>query len=377
MKITDVQVVDLRAPMPPGDWFDGAFVDCLVLVHTDAGITGIAEVDSGPPVVRAFIDPGLDSLCWPSFKSLLVGQDPLGDAEASWDRLYEIGHYNGRRGAAIHAMSGIDIALWDIRGKAAGKPVSALLGTPRRERVRAYATIVRLGRDADEVRRRLDTALALGFRAIKLCAEPDWKDEPDQVEMVCRTARTHVGKDFDLMLDAYACWKNADQVLPHMPLFREAGLRWLEAPVPMDDLDGHARIAGNGIPVGGGDMGLTTRFEYRDMIERGKVDIVQPDVTMVGGLTEFRRVARLAREHKRRIIPHGYKSNILLATNLHFLAQHEADEPLEYSLANSPLRWDLTREKLPVDKDGMVRVPEGPGLGVTLDDATVAKYRVG
>ena len=374
MKITDVEVIDLRAEVPAGHRTDEAFVGCVVRVHTDAGIAGIAEVASAPPVIRAIIDPPRSSLSWPSLKSVLVGTD-AGDPEAAWDAMYAATHYYGRRGVVIHAISALDIALWDILGKAEGKPVGALLGMPMRDRVPAYLTLANLGTDRDRIRERLDRAAAMGVRAIKLCATPEWGRDPGLAELVLRTAREHLGPGMGLMLDVYAHWKSAEVVLPLFPLFREVGLAWLEAPLPMDDLDGFARLSGQGVAIAAGDMGLTTRFEFAEMIAHGRADILQPDATMVGGLTEMRRVAALARQHGRRLVPHGYKSNILLATNLAFLGQHWAAEPLEYSLAESPLRWNLTRESLPIQRDGKVLVPTAPGLGVSLNEATLAAYR--
>lgn len=376
MKITEIEVIDLRAPLPTKETYDGAYVNCVLRVRTDSGLEGIAEIDSSPEAMRALIH-GRPSLTWPPLFSLFHGQDPQGDPEALWDRVYDATLHPGRRGILIHALSGIDIALWDLRGKAAGKPVAALLGTPRRDRVRAYTTLVRLGDTPDSVRRAIDHGLAHHTKAIKLCSDAPWRHDRKLVEMICRTARAHAGPDITIMLDAYGVWKSADEVLPHWPLFEEIGLEWLEAPIPMDDLEGYARLAGRGIPITGGDMGLTTRFEFRLMAELGRVEILQPDMTYVGGLTEFRRCAALARHLGRRIIPHGYKSNILLATNLAFLAQHDAEEWLEYSVADSPLRWEMTHERLPIESDGRVRVPTSPGLGVVLDEVTIAKYRVG
>ena len=177
------------------------------------------------------------------------------------------------------------------------------------------------------------------------------------------------------MVDAATAWSTADEGLPLMPIFKEYGFAWVEAPLPIDDLDGHARFQGYGVPIGGGDLGLTTRFEYELMFERGKVDIAQPDVTMVGGLTELKRVAQLAKSRGNRVVTHGYKSNITIAANLAFLAQHEDEEILEYSTSQSPLRWELTRERFPIERDGKVTVPNRPGLGVSLDEATLTRYR--
>jgi L-alanine-DL-glutamate epimerase-like enolase superfamily enzyme len=150
----------------------------------------------------------------------------------------------------------------------------------------------------------------------------------------------------------------------------------VEAPLPVDDLDGHAKFQGYGVPIGGGDLGLTTCFEYEAMFERGKIDIAQPDVTIVGGLTELLRLSALAKARGKRVVTHGYKSNITIAANLAFLAQHWREEILEYSTSQSPLRWGLTNESFPIDSEGMVQVPTAPGLGASINDAVAAAYRV-
>src|SRR5687767_6017163 len=309
-------------------------------------------------------------------KAAVVGQDPL-HIEALWDRMYDATSYYGRRGVVIHAISGIDIALWDIKGKALGKPVSELLGTRRRDRLTAYGTVYPLGTTPDEVRRTLDRGLKLGLRAIKIVADPFWRDDLDRAALLIRAAREHVGKDVQLMIDAATAWSRAEEGLPLMPIFKEHGFAWVEAPLPLDDLDGHARFQGFGVPIGGGDLGLTTRFEYAQMFQAGRIDIAQPDVTMAGGLTELMRIAALAKNLGRRVVTHGYKSNITIAANLAFLAQHWAEEPCEYSTSQSPLRWELTQEHFPIGPDGKVEVPTRPGLGVTLDPETIARFRVG
>jgi len=375
MRITGIEVVKFRVPGWVADTFDGSYDDCVIRISTDAGIEGIAEVDSVPAVIHAIIEAPSSHTHARGLKEVVVGQDPL-EIEALWELMYDATSYYGRRGVVIHALSGIDIALWDIKGKALGKPVAELLGKPRRNRLKAYGTVYPLGTTPDEVRRNIDRGLKLGLRAIKIVADPFWRDDLDHTALLVRTARDHVGKDIQLMVDAATAWSRAEEGLPLMPIFKEYGFAWVEAPLPMDDLDGHARFQGFGVPIGGGDLGLTTRFEYELLFERGKVDIAQPDVTMVGGLTELRRVARLAKSLGKRVVTHGYKSNITIAANLAFLAQHEDEEILEYSTSQSPLRWELTRERFEIEADGRVAAPTAPGLGVSLNEETLARYRV-
>jgi L-rhamnonate dehydratase len=375
MKISGIEVVELRVPGWTGNTFDGSYDNCLVLVHTDAGITGIAEVDSVPSVIRAIVDAPRSHTHAMGLKEIVLGADPA-DVEGLWDRMYDLTSYYGRRGVVIHAISAVDIALWDLRGKVQGKSVGELLGKRQRDRVLAYGTVYPLGETVDEVRTNIDRGLNLGLKAIKIVADPFWREDIGKSAVLIRAAREHVGPDIRLMVDAATAWTKAEEGLPLMPIFKDNNFEWVEAPLPIDDLDGHARFQGFGVPIGGGDLGLTTRYEYEQAFDRGKIDIAQPDVTMAGGITELMRIAEAARLRAKRVVTHGYKSNITIAANLAFLSQHWMDEPCEYSTSQSPLRWHLTREDFPIGGDGRVAVPEGPGLGVSLNLETVAKYRV-
>lgn len=375
MKITDIQVTELRVPGWKGETFDGSYDNCVVQVHTDAGLTGLAEVDSVPSVIRAIIEAPRSHTHAMGLKAAILGRSP-DDVEALWDRMYDLTSYYGRRGAVIHAISAVDIALWDLRGKVAGKSLAELLGNKRRDRILAYGTVYPLGETPDAVRRNIDRGLKLGLKAIKIVADPFWRGDLKRTESLIRTAREHVGPNIRLMVDAATAWATAEDGLPLMPMFRDFNFHWVEAPLPLDDFEGHARFQGFGVPVGGGDLGLTTRFEYQQMFDIGKIDIAQPDVTMVGGLTELMRVAKIAKARGKRVVTHGYKSNITIAANLAFLAQHWAEEPCEYSTSESPLRWKLTREEFPIDADGKIAVPAAPGLGVSLNPDTVEKYRI-
>jgi len=369
-------VIELRVPGWTGATFDGSYDNCLVLVHTDGGITGIAEVDSVPSVIRAIVTAPRSHTHAMGLKEVVVGQDPL-QVETLWDRMYDWTSYYGRRGVVIHAISAVDIALWDIRGKALGKPVADLLGGRKRNKLLAYGTVYPLGESADEVRSNIDRGLKLGLQAIKIVADPHWRQDVRRAEMLIRTARNHVGPSIRLMVDAATAWEKAEDGLPLMSIFRDNNFLWVEAPLPIDDLAGHARFQGFGVPIGGGDLGLTTHFEYEQAFDVGKIDIAQPDVTMAGGITELVRIAAVAKKRGKRVVTHGYKSNITIAANLAFLSQHWDDEPAEYSTSESPIRWSLTRERFDIGNDGRIAVPEAPGLGISLDMKTVEKYRVG
>jgi L-rhamnonate dehydratase len=374
MKITDIEVIALRVPGWGAKSFDGSYDNCVVLVHTDAGITGLAEVDSVPAVIRAIVETASSHIYARGLKEVLVGRDPT-DVEALWDLMYDATSYYGRRGVVIHAISAIDIALWDIRGKVADKAVVEMWGGRRRDRVKAYGTIYPLGNTPDEVRKNIDRGIDLGLTAIKIVAEPTWRDDFAAAETLIRAARDHVGSQVDLMIDAAAAWDVPEHGLPLMPVFRECGFLWVEAPLPLDDVAGHAKFQGFGVPIGGGDLGATTRFDYEALFDVGQIDIAQPDVTMAGGLTELKRIAEIAEARGKRVVPHGYKSNITIACNLAFLGQLWREEMLEYSTSRSPLRWELTQEQFDIAADGTVAIPSAPGLGVSLNPEALQRYR--
>jgi L-rhamnonate dehydratase len=375
MRITDIEVIKLRVPGWDAATFDGSYDDVVLQVRTDAGITGIAEVDSVPEVIRAIVEAPSSHTGSMGLKECILGCDPT-DIVGLWDRMYYGTRYVGRRGCVIHAISGIDVALWDIKGKAEGKSVAELLGKKRRDRIKAYGTVYPLGATPDEVRRNIDRGLALGLKAIKLAASEFWKDDLDLTGKLISAARQHLGWEIDLIVDAATAWRRPEDGLPLMDLFVENRIAWLEAPLELDDVEGHARFQGWGIPIGAGDLGLTTHFDFADILDRGKCDIAQPDISVVGGYSEAMKLADMVAQRGKRLIPHGYKTNLLIATNLQFLAQHAGDEMCEYSTSESPLRWELTRERFPIAGDGTVAVPDMPGLGVTLDENAVEKYRV-
>jgi L-rhamnonate dehydratase len=375
MRITDLKIHVLKSALAEPFAFSQGWVRqrsaTLVEVVTDAGITGWGEAFAQglePPEIAAIV---IDK----ALRPILIGADPL-DTEVLWHRMYSMTRDYGRKGSVVSGISAVDIALWDIRGKVLGKPLSELLGSKRRDRILAYGTVYPLGNTPDEVRRTIDRGLKLGLKAIKIVADPFWRNDLEHTKSLIRAARAHVGPDIKLMVDAATAWSCAEDGLPLMPIFREYDFQWVEAPLPVDDLSGHARFQGYGVPIGGGDLGLTTRFEYEQMFDIGKIDIAQPDVTMAGGLTELLRIARMARARSKRVVTHGYKSNITIAANLAFLAQHWDEEPLEYSTSLSPLRWHLTNEHFEIGDDGKVEVPLRPGLGVSINPETVEKYRV-
>jgi L-rhamnonate dehydratase len=371
MRIADVKVLSLQAD--PGDWpVDSSFFDTLVVVTSDDGLKGFGETEGEASIVRAVVDAPTIHPFAHGLRSVVMGQ-PADDPEALHDRMYEASSYFGRRGAVSCAISAIDMALWDLLGKAEGKPVSELIGTPRRDRLPVYVSAYPLGDTRDSVCRALDAVLAYAPRAIKLCAEADWGSPAGaaRMEQAIEVAREHCGPDIDLMVDMYGAWRCAEHARAALPTLAAHGVRWLEAPLPLDDLDGYASLQGFGVPIAAGDLGASTRFEFHDLMERGGVDIVQPDLSVAGGFTETRRISAEAHKLGRRMLMHHYKSDLLLAANLHVMATERKADLVEYSLSPSAIRNALVTEPLELQADGTILVPAGPGLGVTLRQETV------
>jgi L-rhamnonate dehydratase len=374
LKITDVEAVILRQPVLDEGIADGSQDDLVILVHTDEGLTGIGEVDSAPEAVRALVDaPGSHAIA-NSLRHLLVGEDPL-DVERLWHKMYRGLIYIGRRGIAVHAMSGIDIALWDIKGKALGKPVCELIGTPVRDRVRAYASML-MPEDPGEVRERVAALRGQGFTAVKLGWGPLGADAGKDVELA-RAAVEAGGEELTIMIDAGLGYgSDASTAIRVGNALGELGVFWLEEPFEPDEYEAYAELADAvEIRVAAGEQD-TTLWGFRELIERGHVDLVQPDVTRCGGITELLRIAELAREHGVETVPHAWKSGIIKAASLHVNAVLPDALFQEYCVADTPINTSLTRERLPIDADGFVAVPTGPGLGVELDHEVMARYRV-
>ena len=374
MKITAVEAIHLRAEDPLIELFDGSYDDCVLLVHTDAGITGIGETESMAPAIQAIVRGPSAHNHARSLSAVLVGADPSNPVEL-WHRMYESTDYVGRRGLVMHAIGGVDLALWDLRGKIEGKQVHDLLGGAQREKLPAYGTIYPMARRPEEVRAQVAEGKARNLRHFKFAADPWWLEDIALTGRLLAAARAEAGDKAHLIVDAALSYRTAQEGLRLFPIFAEVGIWFLEAPLPLDDVEGHLEMSRHGLLTGVGDLGLTHVTEFIEMMDRGGASICQPDISQVGGFTGILQVASAAYARGKRVITHGYKTNIEIAANLHFLAAQPNEEPLEFSLSHSPLRWNTTREHFPVEEDGYVRVPHGPGLGVTLNEETVERYR--
>ncbi|MBI4530028.1 MAG: mandelate racemase/muconate lactonizing enzyme family protein, partial [Candidatus Latescibacteria bacterium] len=341
-------------------------------VYTDEGIVGIGEVDSSPQVAKAIIEAPLSHKICCGLAELIIGEDPV-NVEYLWNKMYQGSIFFGRRGAAIQAMSGIDIALWDILGKATGEPVYRLLGGAFRKKFRAYASIL-FGDTPEETRNRGVRHVAEGCTAVKFGWGPIGQGEETDIAHV-REARRGLGDTPLLLVDAGICW-DAVTAIRRARQFQEFDIFWLEEPLHPDDLEGYAKLASTGLQrIAAGEQ-ESTRASFRELMDIGCVDVIQPDVARVGGLTEAKKIGFMAADRHKLCVNHSYKTGISVAASLHFLSAIPNSELLEYCVEPSPLRQTLTVETFPIDEQGMVNVPEGPGLGVTLNEETVERYRL-
>ena len=370
LTVTSVVAAPLLGESPPGGWSREIrpedSVHALVAVHTDAGITGHGSVFTNGGLVEA----GLAVLA-----PLLVGENAL-EPERVSEQLRQHTFWMGRGGTLTHVVSGIDIALWDILGKALGQPVGRLLGGTHRSRVTPYCSLLmempdRMAEVAADWR-------AQGFRAFKIGWGPFGRTaDPALDEAIVRAARAAVGPDARLFVDAGAsdAWwghglhwaaRTAEMLAAH-------DVAWFEEPLRPDALDDYRDLRRRSpVPIAGGEV-LTRRQAFTPWLAGRALDIVQPDVTKVGGISEQRRIAWLADEFGVAYVGHGWNTALGLAADLQLAAALPHADLVEY-IAGSPYLDGLLAEPFALDADGMLPIPARPGLGVALDPAKVARY---
>jgi L-alanine-DL-glutamate epimerase-like enolase superfamily enzyme len=355
----------------------------LVEVETDDGIIGIGEAGVGGGSTRHVIEHQL--------RPMLIGEDPL-LIEGLWQKMFARTRQFGRRGIAINAISGIDIALWDIAGKVAKLPVYRLLGACR-DRVEAYASggFYQEGKSVEDLAAEAEGYRARGFTGMKMKIgrNPSTQThlrhlagnaqlcEVEPEEDIARVAavRKALGPKAKLMVDVNCAWSPAMAIEIGRAL-EPFKLYWIEEPVATDDIDGSARVAAAlATPVAGyeTEIGL---YGFRELITRGAVDIVQPDIAWSGGFSECRRIAALAQAHHLMVAPHAFASAVTLVASLHFAASIPNGLVLEFDQNPNGLRDELLKEPIRIDGNGMIRLPERPGLGIELDRAAIDRYRI-
>jgi L-alanine-DL-glutamate epimerase-like enolase superfamily enzyme len=388
MKVTDLEMHVLLVPDYDAGACSSAQDDLVVEVQTDEGIVGVGETDTNPWVARECIRSRGTHCMGLRLREMLLGADPL-DPEAVWERLYRGSKMTGRRGALICALGAIDMALWDIKGQALGVPLYRLLGADEPRPIVPYASLLPTGRTLAEYRHSLlekvTAARALGFRAAKLevCINGPYshhglQEGDDAIVQLVADCRRAVGPDLELMVDVAYAWPDAESALRVLERLAPYGLAFVETPIDIDDLDGYAFLHDRSpIPIAAGEW-QNTHFEFLDLADRGKVDVLQPDIGRVGGFTEAVRVWRIAAERDRLIVPHAWKSGIGIAASAHLAAACDVCPCIEFlppGLAESPLRRELLLDELPI-VDGVLARPTKPGLGVELNREALERYRV-
>ena len=371
MRITAVETFYLRSGQVKALCDSGQ--DALIVkVSTDAGITGIGEVDSSPLAVKGAIESPFSHTTACGLAEVVVGEDPF-QTEYLWHKMYRANIYGGRRGAGFHAMSGIDLALWDIKGKALGLPVWKLLGGGFHRRIRPYASAL-FGATPEETGERARRFRDRGFTAVKFGWEPMGQDRNTDIALV-REARKGLGDGADLMIDAGLVW-DAKTAIQRARAFSEYDIFWLEEPLLPDDYDGYRKLSeAVDVRIAAGEEESGRRM-FLDLMDRGRVDIIQVDLTRCGGFTEAMKIAALAADRGIPVVNHGFTTYINIAAGLHFLNAIPNSFICEFVVEEgTTLRDHITKQKIAV-RDGFVDIPDAPGLGMDLNEEEIRQFRV-
>ena len=371
MKIREIRAVGLWGATPEGGWSDELeHEDCvhtLIAVLTDEWLTGLGSVFTNDGLVKAALGV---------LEPLYIDENAL-EPERVSEKLRQHMFWLGRGGSIEHTISGIDIALWDILGQASGQPIGRLLGGRYRSRVKPYASL--LMEEPGALREHLLYLKAQGFRAFKMGWGPFGRESAKTDESIVRTARDVVGSDA-LMVDAGgsdAFWKQGYKwALRTAQMLAAYDVAWFEEPLHPDALEDYVRLrAAAPLSISGGEV-LTRRQAFRAWIEAGAFDIVQPDVTKVGGISESRRIAWMAQDHGIRFIPHGWNTAVGLAADLQLASAFPDTDLVEY-ITGSMYVDELKAGGWHLDAEGYLPIPDQPGLGLELDMDAVGKYTRG
>ncbi len=372
MKIREIRCAGLYGATPEGGWSNELrpedCVHTLVAVHTDDGHVGLGSVFSNDQLVRAALHV---------LEPLYRGENAL-EPERVSEKLHQNTFWLGRGGSITHAISGIDLALWDLLGQATGQPVGRLIGGRHRERVRPYASI--LMEQPGPLADRLRSIRARGFRAFKIGWGPFGRVDAKTDEAIVKAAREAVGPNCQLMVDAGASdafWKQGYKwALRTAEMLANYQVDWFEEALSPDALTDYIELRRRApLPIAGGEV-LTRRQSFQPWLQGGAFDIVQPDVTKVGGLSEERRIGWMAQENGIRFIPHGWNTAVGLAADLQLASAFPGTDLVEY-LDGSPFIDEIVATPWKLDADGMLAIPTTPGLGLKLNPDAVAKYTGG
>jgi L-alanine-DL-glutamate epimerase-like enolase superfamily enzyme len=370
LKITRVEAAPLFGDTPKGGWDSeiqpGDSLHAIVAVHTDGGITGFGS---------AYTDGRLVQAALKVLERFLLGENAL-EPERVTEKMHQNTFWMGRGGTLTHAISGIDIALWDIAGKALGVPVAQLLGGFHRRRAQPYCSL--LMDEPGPMRDLVAGFRAKGFRAFKIGWGPfGRRNDPKLDEAIVQAARRGAGDDAKLFVDAGASdayWPNGLKwAVRTAQMLKDYDVGWFEEALRPDAIDDFVELRRlSPVPIATGEV-LTRRQSFLPWFVRGALDIVQPDVTKVGGLSEQRRIAWMADEFGVRYVGHGWNTALGVAADLQLAAALPNVELVEY-IGGSSYVDGITEQPFALDSDGWLTIPDRPGLGVTLDKDKLLRY---
>ncbi len=304
-------------------------------------------------------------------KEVVVGSDPF-DYEQIWNDMWAKTYYYGRFGPVMHVMSGIDMAIWDIMGKASGKPVHKLLGGSYSDKVRAYASAL-MPENKETVKKMVESYTSQGFTAIKFGWGPLGYDKQFDIELI-KTARQAAGDHVEIMIDIGKRYRLKEAMYVAKAL-EQLNIYWLEEPLPAEDYAGYRTLAASTtmrIATGEEESG---RLAFARLINETHVDVIQPDMSRCGGLTEAKKIATMAADQNILCVPHAFKTGILVAASIQMIAAIPHAPFLEFSVTESAIRKELLLTPFK-QKDGYVDVPQTPGLGVELNPEVIRKYGI-
>jgi len=370
MKIKKIEAYGLKGDTPKGGWANEIkpeeCVQTLVLVYTDSGVTGIGSVFQNADLVKASLKV---------LESLYANECAL-EPDRVCEKLHQNMFWLGRGGAITNTISGISIALWDILGKVTKQPVGRLLGGRYREKVQPYASLL-MEEDTAVLTEKLLELKAKNYKAFKIGWGPFGRFDAKLDEKIVRQAREDIGPDLMLMVDAGgsdAFWnRDYKWALNTSKMLAGYNVTWFEEALRPDDMENYILLRNNSpLPISGGEV-YTRRQSFYPWIEKHALDIIQPDVTKVGGISEQRRLAQVAEDFGVRLIPHGWNTAVGLATDLQFASAFSGIDLVEY-LIGSPYVDEIIADKWVLDRDGFLAIPNKPGLGIDLDRDAVIKY---
>jgi L-alanine-DL-glutamate epimerase-like enolase superfamily enzyme len=388
MKITGIDCHVLLAPNYDKTLTSSAQDSFIVAIHTDQGVSGFGESDVNPWIAKTCIEaPGTHTMSL-SLRDILIGADPL-DIASLWRRMYIGTCMHGRRGAVIHAMGAIEMALFDIKGKAEDKPVYELLGGLRQQAVVPYASLQPSGHSFAEYRDSLcawaQRAKDFGFKAVKAevtmngpYAHSGLHESFDRHTDVVAAVRKTLGPDIALMVDVQYMWEDAATALETVRQWKEFDLFFLETPIWVDNLDEYAKLHDTApMKIASGEW-LATHWEFEDLIDRGKIDVAQPDVGRVGGFLEAKKVCDHAAASGRIIVPHCWKTGLSVTATAHLAFNTPHCAFIEYlppQLCVETLRRELVQEGFDF-VGGRILPPKKPGLGIEVNMDVLQRYKV-